>query len=53
MQYLVIPKEGEPFYTKWFDFPDKYIDGSTVFDLVNHRYTTDGQTWKLIEFDHL
>jgi len=53
MRYLVIPKEGEPFLTNWFDYPDKYIEGSTVYDLPNYQYTIDGFTWKLITLDHL
>jgi hypothetical protein len=53
MQYLVVPKEGKPFLTNWFDYPDRYIDGSTVFNLTNWTFTTNGIDWEETIEDHL
>jgi hypothetical protein len=53
MRYIVIPKEGEPFTTRWFDSENNFIEGSTVIDLSTGHYMNDGKTWKLLNFDHL
>lgn len=53
MNYLILPYVGPPFYTNWYDFENNYVEGMTVFNLLLHRYTFDGQTWFDIEQDHL
>lgn len=55
-QYLITTKETyEPFFTEWFDTENHFnpdLD-MIVYDLYNHKYTTDGNTWHNIESDHL
>ncbi len=53
MRYIVIPKEGEPFTTEWFDAENNFIEGSTVIDTERYQYMNDGNTWKSLNFDHL
>ena len=53
MQYLIIPKEGQPFLTKWYDYNNNYTEGMMVYDLDNFCYTTDGKTWNDLPIDHL
>jgi hypothetical protein len=54
-QYLIIPKEGNPFTSRYFD-AENHFDPEhchMVIDLVNEKYTTDGQTWNEVMEDHL
>lgn len=53
MQFLIIPRSGAPFNTKWFIPENHYSAGMVVFDLVTAKYTKDGKTWENIELDHL
>lgn len=54
-QYLITMDGEEPFFTEWFDRENNYRPdlNMVVYDLNNHRYTTDGTTWHHIESDHL
>lgn len=52
-RYLIIPHEGEPFNTKWFEAENHYQEGMIVFDLACGDYTEDGINWKPIQVDHL
>ncbi len=52
MNYLIL-RDGEAFYTNWFDYENNYNDGMVVFNLLTDTYTTDGINWKEIEQDHL
>jgi hypothetical protein len=55
MKYLITTNVQPPFYTEWFD-PDNHFNaevGMIVYDLDADQYTTDGVTWKEIEWDHL
>lgn len=52
MQYLII-YAGKAYYTKWFEAENHFVEGMTVIDLVDDKYTTDGKNWIDIEFDHL
>lgn len=53
MNYLIQPKDSEPFLTNWFQYPNHYLEGMVVYDLVNAMYTTNGIDWKPIATDHL
>lgn len=53
MQYLIITKLYPPFYTKWFDKENHFVDGMLVIDLFIGSYTTDGENWHTIQMDHL
>lgn len=53
MNYLIIPKESDPFYTNWFDVENRYVEGMIVFNLLVHMYTKDGINWQEIIQDHL
>ena len=53
MRYLIINPDHEPFLTNWFDYPNFFVMGMTVFDLHDYTYTTDGDNWKDITEDHL
>ena len=52
MRYLIY-KDGEAFYTKWYDYESHFIYGMVIFDLAKHTYTTNGKNWNSIEDDHL
>jgi hypothetical protein len=53
MRYLVTFESVTPFFTHYFDAENHFIDGMTVYDLVQRKYTTDGKTWNDIEIDVL
>jgi len=53
MRYLIIPKEGEPFITQYYDFDNHYVEGDSVYDLDKIIYTTNGRIWNEIPIDHL
>jgi len=52
MNYLIFYK-GESFYTNWFDAENNYVEGMTVWNLLSHKFTTDGINWMDITQDHL
>ena len=56
MRYLITTKEvNSPFLTKWFK-PENHFNQDIemiVYDLVECKFTTDGNTWHDIETDHL
>lgn len=53
-QYLItIEGTNEPFTTNWFEYENHYVEGMTVYDLWNGRYTEDGINWKDLPEDHL
>jgi hypothetical protein len=55
MNYLIVTNKYEPFYTNWFDADNDFNKelGMIVFNLLSHKYTTDGKTWYDIFQDHL
>ena len=56
MRYLITTKEVKsPFLTQWFE-PENHFNPDIemiVYDLVECKFTTDGETWNDIEIDHL
>ena len=50
---LIIPKDSEPFLTKWFQYENHYSKGMVVYDLYSHLYTKNGEDWDEIQLDHL
>lgn len=52
MNYL-ITGNFQPFFTNWFDKENHYRDGMIVYDLINFKYTEDGDNWIAIPVDHL
>ena len=56
MRYLITTKGAySPFFTKWFDAENHFnadLD-MIVYDLVENKYTTDGEEWHEIEIDRL
>jgi len=52
MTYLIL-HEGKAFYTEWFMAENNFVEGMTVFNLDADTFTTDGEKWQAIEFDHL
>jgi hypothetical protein len=56
MRYLITTNNGNPpFLTNWYEYENhfnKEID-MIVYDLYKRTFTTDGETWKKIEIDHL
>ena len=55
MNYLIVSKSYEPFYTNWFYAENNFIkdDDMIVFNLLSGKYTTDGKNWHDIKQDHL
>lgn len=53
MNYLIVIKNSEPFYTNWFDAQNNFAEGMIVFNLLNHTYTTNGKEWHEIKEDNL
>lgn len=53
MQYLVIPKNQTPFFTKWVDSEKFPSEGGTAINLITDEFTTDGKIWHKVERDHL
>jgi hypothetical protein len=58
MQYLVTYIENgtlKAFYTDWFELENNFNleVGMIVFDLINHKYTTNGLIWGDIDEDNL
>jgi hypothetical protein len=55
MQYLITFKDEThpPFLTKWFDKENHWSDGMIVYDLVNNKWTRNGEDWMGIVEDHL
>ncbi len=55
MNYLIFTDSHEPFYTNWFSAENHFNkdDNMVVFNLLSHKYTTDGVTWYDIKEDHL
>ena len=53
MNYLIIQHGHAPFYTNWFHYPNHFIEGMTVINLLSDTYTTDGRNWNDIAQDHL
>lgn len=51
--YLIIPKDSDPFLSKWYDYENNYAEGMIVFDFSTKGYTTDGNNWKNIPENHL
>jgi len=55
MQYLITFKNGQPFFTKWFE-PENHFNADidmVVYDCVNCCYTKDGINWIPILIDTL
>lgn len=56
MTYLVTyQQDGEQlsFYTNWFDPENHFVHGMIVFNLLSHKFTTDGINWQEIQEDSL
>lgn len=57
MQYLIIEKTGEAFFSNWFDVENHLTEGRRVFDLVNALEYNIGEDGfpevTTIEEDHL
>lgn len=55
MRYLITTKCHSPFITKWYSYENNFNTkfGMIVYDLVENKYTIDGENWKDIEIDHL
>jgi len=53
MNYLIHPKDSEPFLTRYYEYDNHYVEGMIVYDLINEAYTTNGIDWKEITTDHL
>jgi len=53
MQYIIITPGHAPFFTKWFDKENNFIDGMIVIDAIIGSYTTDGENWHTMQIDHL
>jgi hypothetical protein len=55
MNYLIVTNNNEPFYTNWFDPENHFIKDveMVVFNLLTHKYTTNGKDWYDIMQDHL
>lgn len=54
MNYLVICKNEESFYTDWFNYENLWSDQILcVIKLYCGKISFDGKTWKDIEYDHL
>ncbi len=53
MRYLIILTGHAPFYDKYFDLENHYMEGMTVIDVFDQVYTVDGVNWIELEFNHL
>ena len=53
MRYLIIAPEHDPFYSKWYEYENHYVDGMIVADLEFDMFTANGKDWIEIEEDHL
>lgn len=56
MRYLITTnEENSPFLTNWFNAENNYNAEAemVVYDLVEQKFTSDGETWNEIEIDHL
>jgi len=55
MRYLIVLKEGQPFYSEWFDYENLFDPEKIayVFDLETQHHTIDGKTWVETENDML
>ncbi len=54
MRYLIVFSDGTlPFYTKWYDFENNFVQGMTVFNLSENTYSTNGKYFVEIPEDHL
>ena len=53
MNYIIIPKDSEPFITDYYTDENCFIEGMTVINLNTGEYTQDGKEWKELEQDHL
>jgi hypothetical protein len=51
MRYLITHPDHRPFYSNAMG--EKWVEGTTAFDLFYHAYTTDGHTWEDVEIDSL
>ena len=55
MRYLITTINNHPFFSEWYDFENHFNPevGMIIYDLVKFKFTTDGETWTDIKFDHL
>jgi len=49
MRYLITHPDHKPFYSSAIS--EGWVEGTTVFDLLYHCYTTDGDEWYPIAVD--
>jgi hypothetical protein len=55
MRYLITTTIASPYFTKWFDTENTFNAEiqMVVYDLLDEKYTTDGEKWHEIEVDNL
>jgi len=53
MQYLIIPADGKPLLSNFFEHEKNYQKGMQVYDLKILKYTKDGIVWHPLEIDTL
>ena len=54
MNYLIVTKDNNPFYTQWYEFENHYSDNIlVVFDILGWKHTYDGINWVKTTSDHL
>lgn len=53
MNYLIVPIDSHPTYTRNFDIENDFEDGMIVFDLNNGKHTKDGVTWVKTQIENL
>jgi hypothetical protein len=53
MRYIIIPPNKKVFMSDWFEKGNHFIDGMLVIDTAKSVYTTDGERWNVMEYDHL
>jgi len=52
MDYIIIPKEGDPFWTKYFEPENNYEEGMVVIKVFAMEFYKNG-AWIPMEVDHL
>lgn len=52
-KYLIIPQDGDAFFTEWYDHENFYEEGMIVVNIQAEIITRDGKQWERIEGDEL
>lgn len=53
MNFLIVPIDSHPTYTRNFNAADHFEDGMIVFNLNNGKHTKDGITWVRTQINNL